>query len=245
MKKTSYAWLWAFPIAGLAIGGAALAMRKKPAPKLEPINQPTSNTALPAAGQAPASGDCAGRRFIIVADSLGAGNNTPIAMLAQKLTACGAKVALNAKSGRSAIAFNVKAELDKLARTIEKLNPTDIVIALGTNDIFKDRAKTIKAYTNIFAYCLSNPVDCRVWWIGPPAFSVNARAFGGGNLRKEEPAFIEAIKSVIGNGEVRFIDSVPLTDDIVSTKYRSKDLIHFKESGAAIWADRLYGDMIE
>jgi len=191
----------------------------------------------------------AGKHVLIIGDSLTAYDTglqagplstkhsppSPGVIFGAKLLSAGAaSVRRHSRIGRSAYSlFNLAAEHGDEQMRAEAAKPTDVVVVfLGTNDLIHDFSQTERYMNRIKAYFPGK----EFWVIGPPVCNYkdesqypNARA----------PGVIDVEKRVFGAD--RFIDARPLTADMLKpAQGREGDGVHFKPSGAEVFADRLY-----
>jgi len=206
----------------------------------------------------------AGKQILIIGDSLSDGTSakpgtfgvppqppsTPGQFLATKLEQAGAKpVRIQARGGRAAahwikyrdcvqrdadkkcIAFYPKRGLKIIDDEIRDYRPDVAIVILGTNDLSLD------ADTNRMAFAqLKEPFDragIPVFHVGPPAFDPTHRA----EESKLAGSVVQIGTDLFGK---RFLDARAMTADILTpTQGRAGDYVHFKLSGAKVWAARM------
>lgn len=190
--------------------------------------------------------DLRGQRVLVFGDSLtqrgsveqvnvtetpNRASSAPGDLLASWLLASGAQAArLDARSGRSAINFWDREATAQLLAADAAWKPTLVIVALGTNDIGRDVVRTTLAMTKIRdAY---QAMGARVIAIGPPSFT---RA----DLQNSSGTVVALLQQVFGKANV--IDARPLSADLVGSKFRTSDQVHFTREGAAVLAQRYAG----
>jgi lysophospholipase L1-like esterase len=203
-----------------------------------------------------------GRKILIIGDSLSDGTwakpgtfgvppeppRTPGQFLAKRLEALGtAPVRIQAKGGRAATYF-LKHEGGRavLEQEIRAHRPDIAVMILGTNDLGWSEATNRAAFQTIRDLFREHGI--RIFHIGPPAFVDRLRVC----VKRENKRCVKrgqtfnaaAAARVVKPGQELFgsdfLDARPMTKDIVEpVQGRSSDLVHFKLSGAKLWADRM------
>ena len=179
-------------------------------------------------------GNLDGRRILFIGDSLSVSNFGP--RLENNLAAQGAEVLRDAKGGRSVRWFYAnggKLDAGRLPSLVRDIDPTDVVLALGTNDAGFGARDGVKWWTRFMGDIrkdASGPV--RFYWVMPPAFDDRA-----GKVKTNVEAIREPLKPLFDG----FVDSQPLTLDLtLPSQGRMKDYIHFaKQSAGELWADRV------
>jgi len=157
----------------------------------------------------------AGKRIILIGDSLSAGSQTPGGVMAQALRDAGAQVTVLAQNGRSAYGYMASSGGSELSGEA----PPDLaIIMLGTNDIDLNNDSATAAALRQIADLLA-PAD--VWGIGPPSFP------GNSNYAQNVGRMVELERAVYGSD--RFIDARAMTPQTG----RSPDGIHFGAGAAS------------
>jgi lysophospholipase L1-like esterase len=179
-------------------------------------------------------GNLSGRRILFIGDSLSVSNFGP--RLEGNLAAQGAEVLRDAKGGRSVRWFYAnggKLDAGRLPGLVKQIDPTDVVMALGTNDAGFGPADGVKWWTRFqddIRKDASGPV--RFYWVTPPEFDERA-----GKVKTNVDAIREAFVPLFDG----VVDSRPLTLDLLTpAQGRMKDYIHFaKKAAGELWADRV------
>lgn len=167
----------------------------------------------------------AGKKVLIVGDSLSTGPSSPGGVLAAKLQAAGATVKINSRVGRSANNFYGREDYAAQIADMTAFSPDLAIVELGTNDIGLSMAVDGGRMAALKAAL--GPAE--VWAIGPPSFA-------SGTLASGSDAVVAMMRSVFGSG--RFIDWRPLSAD-QKTAGRTTDQVHFTAAGGEIAGDRL------
>jgi hypothetical protein len=193
-----------------------------------------------AAGGAPATGvaDAAAARTV-ASSPFGKGKSVLVlgdshteagafgAQLTQRISDNGAKVSVDAKSGKSPTYF-----FGRVEKLVKEHKPDTIVIALGTNYREDGDGKTqgmvdaqVKGLVKRLRAAGST---AEIVWVGPPSLRQDG-ADGGAALR----TFDARMKKALGN-EGRYIPSSELT------RYEGRDGVHYTQVAARHWADKVF-----
>lgn len=175
-----------------------------------------------------------GLRIVIVGDSLSAGPHTPGQVLADQLSVRGATVTVNARVGRSANNFYGREDWRAQLQQIASARPDVAIVVLGTNDIGLSMAVDGQRMTQLRDALAGAGAD--VYAFGPPAFPPGSRLVAG------QPAVVAMMRGVFG---ARFHDLTPRTADLVTTKYRTGDQVHFTAAGGDVAGQRMAQTMID
>ncbi len=172
--------------------------------------------------------DVSGKRILIVGDSLSASSAAPGGILAARLRGAGATVTVDAIVGRSARSFYAAADAAARVTAAWDVRPDLVIVSLGTNDIVvgaaTDQASMQRLHDDL------EKGGAQVWAFGPPAFAAGHRLEAG------EPQVVSMMRGVFGD---RFIDTRPLSSDLVGTNQRTADGIHFPASSAKVLGERM------
>ncbi len=179
-------------------------------------------------------GNLDSRRILFIGDSLSVANFGP--RLEGNLAAQGAEVLRDAKVGRSVRWFYAnggKLDAGRLPGLVRDIDPTDVVMALGTNDAGFGPADGLKWWSRFMGDIrkdASGPV--RFYWVTPPEFDERA-----GKVKTNVEAIREPLAALFDG----VVDSQPLTLDLtLPPQGRSSDYIHFaKKAAGELWADRV------
>lgn len=182
------------------------------------------------------NGDFSGYRIYFIGDSLSV-KVGPGAQLCKMLEESGAFVLRDALGGRSDSTFILgsKALKDKglreddIAKVVKDNGINLAIVMLGTNHDPKNPER--KRY---WREIIGGLRDVPVIEIGPPSFTSGHTW----PIDKSAPTVAKVLDELFPT----FIDSQPLTKDMISSQYRP-DKIHFSKKAAAVFAGRLYEEI--
>jgi lysophospholipase L1-like esterase len=184
-------------------------------------------------------GNLDGRRILFIGDSLSVANFGP--RLEGNLAAQGAEVLRDAKGGRSVRWFYAndgKLDAGRLPGLVRDIDPTDVVLALGTNDAGFGPADGLKWWSRFMGDIRKDSTGpVKFYWVTPPAFDARA-----GKVKTN----VEAIREPLATLFDGVVDSQPLTLDLMlPSQGRSSDYIHFaKKAAGELWADRVTEELL-
>lgn len=171
---------------------------------------------------------------MVVGDSLSAGPHTPGQVLADRLAAQGATVAVNARVGRSANNFYGREDWRAQLAQIAAGHPDVAIVVLGTNDIGLAMSVDAQRMTQLRDALAAAGAD--VYAFGPPAFPPGTRLVPG------QPQVVQMMRGVFAD---RFIDLTPITADLVTSKHRTGDQVHFTAAGGDIAGQRMADQFLQ
>jgi len=178
-----------------------------------------------------------GRRILFIGDSLSVSGFGP--RLEALLADAGATVTRDAKGGRSVRWFYANSGLDsgRLWDLVKEADPTDVVIALGTNDAGFGPDDCMKWWTRFMGEIRQwSSQPPRFYWVTPPAFEARAGSVGSN---------VESIREPLAQLFDGVVDSEPLTEDMLTpAQGRARDFIHFTVPAGEAWADRVAPELL-
>lgn len=177
--------------------------------------------------------DVAGKKILLVGDSLSVGAASPGGVLATALTEAGARVRVLAEEGLSAPSL-VKTGISTLAAELSR-GPTLVIFFLGTNDVGIAQSTDEAAFTSLAQ--LVEGAGAVAVAVGPPSFPLSAKNSSGKSMADGSILVYESLKKVFG---VKLLSSREMTADILTTEQgRASDGIHFSTEGASLFGQRL------
>lgn len=170
-----------------------------------------------------------GLRIVIVGDSLSASAHAPGRVLGDRLAADGATVTVNARVGRSANNFYGREDWRQQLQQIAAAKPDVAIVVLGTNDIGLTMSVDQQRMAQLRDALRAAGAD--VYAFGPPAFPPGSRLEAG------QPQVVAMMRGVFGAD--RFLDLTPTTRDLVGSKHRTSDQVHFTAAGGDVAGQRM------
>lgn len=166
----------------------------------------------------------AGKRVLILGDSLSAAANTPGGQLGARLKAAGAvSVKVNGKVSRSAVNFFAGNNGENGAMVLAAevaTSPQIVIVMLGTNDAASGVSTAADAAAFVRIRDAFAKIGAEIWAVGPPSF---ARA----DLTASSTTVYGTLAGVFGT--TRVVDFRPMTVGAP----RTADGVHFTAPGAA------------